>query len=340
MAIGTSLFSRHLARIWGEKRVYLVGLAADLASMALLLATRFVMRDHAVALGGLLAATTFLGIGFGLTVPATNNFAAAFFPGRVDTAVLALNALLGLGTALAPVFVAVFVGLGIWWGMPLVVGVLVAVLAATSLGLPLRAEVAARRGAHATFRAFAAFALLLRSRGDAEWKLGHPLSLEHARQRGRARIAGADDVLGRGDRRARPLRPIERWFPARHTFRLLPWLEAAGFVGIALLPSAPGALGPLAFALTGFGCSALLPLMISLGRRALSAGQVITFYQVGYGVAAFGVGPLAGHTGLRPIFAAGTAVALALAVLAVALVHRPSGATSSPTASRALPWPR
>ena len=31
---------------------------------------------------------------------------------------LVLNALLGLGTALAPVFVAIFVGLGFWWGLP------------------------------------------------------------------------------------------------------------------------------------------------------------------------------------------------------------------------------
>jgi sugar phosphate isomerase/epimerase len=31
---------------------------------------------------------------------------------------------LGLGTALAPVFVAIFVGLGIWWGLPLLVSVL------------------------------------------------------------------------------------------------------------------------------------------------------------------------------------------------------------------------
>ena len=30
-----------------------------------------------------------------------------------------LNALLGLGTVLAPVFVAIFDGLGFWWGLPL-----------------------------------------------------------------------------------------------------------------------------------------------------------------------------------------------------------------------------
>ena len=66
----------------------------------------------------LLLATTSLGIGFGLTVPALNTFTAAFFPQKIDSAVLVLNALLGLGTVLAPVFVAVFIGLGIWWGLP------------------------------------------------------------------------------------------------------------------------------------------------------------------------------------------------------------------------------
>ena len=69
-----------------------------------------------------------MGIGFGLTVPVVNSLAAALFPGRVDVAVLALNALLGLGTALAPLLVAVFVGLGAWWGLPLTVGVLLAAL--------------------------------------------------------------------------------------------------------------------------------------------------------------------------------------------------------------------
>ena len=85
----------------------------------------------------LLLATTSLGIGFGLTVPALNTFAAAFFPAAADRAVLYLNALLGLGTALAPVLVAVFVGLGLWWGLPVVVAVL--------LGGPDRRQPAACR---------------------------------------------------------------------------------------------------------------------------------------------------------------------------------------------------
>ena len=44
----------------------------------------------------------------------------------------------GLGTALAPVFVAIFVGLGFWWGLPVLSAVLLVGLIATSRGLPLQ----------------------------------------------------------------------------------------------------------------------------------------------------------------------------------------------------------
>ena len=324
MATLTSLFGRHLARRWSEKQVYLVGLAAALTSMALLLATHFVMSDHAVAFGGLLAATTFLGIGFGLTVPALNNFAAAFFPRRADTAVLALNALLGLGTALAPIFVAIFVGLGIWWGMPLVVGLLVAILAGASLGLPLDivADAPAERlGARAGFRSFAGFAFLygVVETLNGNWAI---LYLSHTLGAGAALASLALTLFWGAVTGGRVLFAlIERWLPSRWTFRVLPPLEAAALVGVALLPSAPGALGPLGFALSGFGCSALLPLTISLGRPAASSGQLIAFYLMGYGLAAFGVGPLGGLVGLRAVFAGGAAVALALAALSAAIVH-------------------
>ncbi len=127
-AIASSLLGGGLTRRLGIKRIYLLGLAANLLAMMLLFLSQFVMPDHPVAYGILLLATTCLGIGFGLTVPALNTLAAAFFPHQVDTAVLVLNALLGVGTALAPVFVAIFVGLGIWWGLPVLVGVLLLAL--------------------------------------------------------------------------------------------------------------------------------------------------------------------------------------------------------------------
>jgi MFS family permease len=107
-----------LIRRLGIKRIYLLGLTANLVSMALLFLSQFVMSNGRLAYSMLLLATASLGIGFGLTVPALNTFTAAFFPQKIDSAVLVLNALLGLGTVLAPVFVAVFIGLGIWWGLP------------------------------------------------------------------------------------------------------------------------------------------------------------------------------------------------------------------------------
>ena len=87
--------------------------------MSLLIVSQFFTSNQSVAYALLLLATACLGVGFGLTVPALNVLAAAFHPGAVDRAVLVLNALLGLGTVLAPVFVAIFLGLGFWWGMPL-----------------------------------------------------------------------------------------------------------------------------------------------------------------------------------------------------------------------------
>ena len=80
--------------------------------------------------------------------------------------------------------------------------------------------------------------------------------------------------------------------------------------------------GIVVFGLAGLGCSALLPLTISFGEQELTAvsaavaGGVIAFYQLGYGVAAFGVGPAAeGWPEPAAIFGGTAIVAAALAVL-------------------------
>jgi MFS family permease len=116
-AIVASVLGGSLARRFGTKRVYLAGLLANLVSMVLLIVSQFFIDDQPVAYGLLLGATACLGAGFGLAVPALNTFTAVFHPAAVDRSILVLNALLGLGTALAPVFVAVFDGLGFWWGL-------------------------------------------------------------------------------------------------------------------------------------------------------------------------------------------------------------------------------
>src|SRR5512135_3294176 len=66
-AIAASLLGAGLTRRLGIKRIYLLGLTADLISMTLLFLSQFVMSNQPVAYGMLLLATTSLGLGFGLT---------------------------------------------------------------------------------------------------------------------------------------------------------------------------------------------------------------------------------------------------------------------------------
>src|SRR5262249_8477258 len=86
-------------------------------------------------------------------------------PSAIDRAVLTLNALLGLGTLLAPVLVPLFTALGNWATLPLSVGAVILALILFSLRLPLHADSVQDLSATATrlptkFWAFAAFATL------------------------------------------------------------------------------------------------------------------------------------------------------------------------------------
>jgi MFS family permease len=98
LAILASALAPRLARRWSLRRVLLAGLAGDIVSMVLLALSRLLIGMPEMAFGVLLFATGALGLGFGATVMALNTYAEAFFPTRADRAVLALNALLGLGT--------------------------------------------------------------------------------------------------------------------------------------------------------------------------------------------------------------------------------------------------
>ena len=333
-AITTALLGAWLARRVGTKRVYLAGLVAGLTSMALLLVSTLFESSTYWALLVLLVATAFLGTGFGLTVPSVNALTAAFHPDAAERSVLVLNALLGLGTALAPVFVAIFVGLGFWWGLPVLSAALLVLLILGSIPLPLRAGMRApvareRRGIPARFWVFAGFAVLY---GICETVNGNWSQLDMTRELGASRTQAAIALtafwamvtVGRIVFAA-----VERWVPSRTTYRVLPFLLAATFVLIAVLGDGDAKLGVLAFGLAGLGCSALLPLTISFGQRepaavaAALAGGVIACYQVGYGLAAFGVGPLLDHgVGLPTVYGVAAIVAVAMGVLSFTVVGR------------------
>jgi fucose permease len=331
-AIGSSLLGAGLIRRLGIKRIYLFGLIADLVSMALLFSSQFFLSNGWVAYGMLLLATTSLGIGFGLTVPALNTFTAAFFPQKIDSAVLVLNALLGLGTVLAPVFVAVFIGLGIWWGLPLLAAVLLLALLLFSGPLPLRAETEkmpqekVKTALPSRFWIFAAFALLY---GICETINGNWASLYMTQRLGASTtLASLALTIFWGTVTAGRMlfAAIGRWFPEHRTYHALPIVVAVAFVVVAFIPQGDPFVGILAFGLAGLGCSALLPLTISSGQKeptdiaALVPGGLIAFYQMGYGIAAFGVGPLQEKAGLSLATIFGSTAIVALVMLALSFV--------------------
>jgi MFS transporter, FHS family, glucose/mannose:H+ symporter len=340
LAILASSLAPTLARRWKLKRVLLLGLGSDLVSMTLLALSNFLMSSTSLAYGILLFATAALGLGFGATVTACNTYAEEFFPGRADSAVLALNALLGTGTALAPLFVAVFVGLGAWWLLPVVVGVALLVLLLISASTPFQvaADSSAQglaksgtgflRGLSRRFWLYTAAVLLY---GIAETLNGNWSVLYLTQQRGVSTqwasfaltAFWAMVTIGRVLAAIIPSK-----VPARWIYPGLSALLVMAFLVVSQVSTAIG--GVLAFGFVGLACSAFLPLSISFGGKefprltAVVSGELIAFYQVGYGIAAFGTGSLLDATGvhLSAIYAGASLVAGAMIVFAFLVIKR------------------
>jgi fucose permease len=310
--------------------------------------SRLLLGAPDMAFGVLLVATGALGLGFGATVMALNTYAEAFFPQRADGAVLALNALLGLGTALAPVLVAIVVGLGAWWLLP----VFVACVTILILGVAITEPLSASTGTAATSAGtpiglgslpyrFWLYAAAVFVYGILETLNGNWAMLYLSGERG-VSAQGASFALaafwGMVTVGRVLVAVISRRVPARWIYVAVPVLLLVIF---QLASRVQGeAAGIVVFGLAGLACSAFLPLSISFGGdefphlSAVMSGELIAFYQLGYGVAAFGTGPLRDMVGLpfSTIFAAGSIVGLPLVVIASCVIRQPLAARQSPPA--------
>ena len=335
MAILASSLASRLAGSHGLKGVLLAGLAGDLLSMALL-AGSALLAGRPVAFPLVCLATGALGFGFGATVTALNSFGEAFFPERPDRAVLTLNALLGVGTALAPLLVAAFVGAGLWWLLPVLMTAALAGVAILAQAQPLQVpsgpqDAAAGADAEHLPSRFWLYGGAVLLYGVIETLTGTWGTLYLGQERG---VSPRDAsfaltafwimvTLGRVIAAA-----ISSLVPARLVYVALPALLAVAFVFAGRADDARA--GILAFGLLGLGCSALLPLSLSFAGTefprltAATAGGLLALYQVGYGVAAFGVGPLQeiGGVTLSRVFTGGAVVAAVLLVVAFLLTRR------------------
>jgi len=322
LAILASSIGPSLARRWTLKRVLQAGLSADVLAMILLAGSQLLRDVPSAAYGMLLMATGALGFGFGAAVMAINTYAQRFAPGHEDRSVLVLNALLGAGTALAPLFVAIFLGAGVWWLMPLMVAAALTALLLLSTKMPLAASAVAHGGtAERLPWSFWLFATAVLLYGVAEtlngnWS-GQYLTRERGLSAGSASFAlmafWAMVTVGR------------ILFATVSSERTVPWIYAGlPVVLIAAFQMVSGARGAaesiVAFGLSGLGCSAFFPLSISLcgqefpKQGALTSGELVAFYQAGYGVAAFGVGPLRDLAGLsfQAIYSWGSVIGVAM----------------------------
>ncbi len=337
LAILASAIAPKLARRWGLRRVLLAGFAGNIVSMGLLALSRLLMGAPDIAFGVLLVATSGLGFGFGATVMALNTFTEAFFPDRADRAVLALNAMLGIGTALAPVLVAIVVGIGAWWLLPVMVACIFVAIFAVALALPLRTSAgtagsSVRSGWTSLPHRFWLYAAAVFLYGVVETLNGNWAMLYLTGERG-VSAQGASFALAAFWTMVTVGRVlialVSRYIPDRWIYLGLPLALLVIFQFAAHVENE--AYGILVFGIAGLACSGFLPLTISFAGgefpslSAVTAGEVIAFYQLGYGVAAFGIGPLHGVVGLSlaTIFAAGSIVALPLAVLAALVIRRP-----------------
>ena len=298
--------------------------------MVLLVLTTAFESDQAVAYPLLLLATAFLGTGFGLTVPVLNTYVAEFRPRSPRPRRPRPQRPAGVGHRSGARLRRRLRRTRLLVGPAGTVDGPARLLALAASRLPLRAATAAAAvstegaGIPPRFWLFAGFAVLY---GICETMNGNWSGQEMTSQLGASTTQAALALtafwamvtIGRVLFAA-----IERWLPGRTVLRLLPVVLVATFLLTAALPDESPWLGLAVFGLAGLGCSALLPLTISLGQDALTsmsaavAGGVIAFYQVGYGIAAFGVGPLVDPgTSLSTLYGWTAVAAAAMALLSL-----------------------
>lgn len=331
-ALLNSVFSKYM----GANKTLAIGIGANFFSMILLTLSVMTMSHHELTYFMLFIATSFLGLGFGMVVPTINRMTEELFPLKNDSAVLTLNALLGVGTTLAPVFIAFFTALGFWWGLPLFLSLILLALFLYNLGIKFPEEkifsaIEKPEGVTQTSLVcvFVAFAFLY---GIIETLNGNWISIYMSSHLGASiniQALALTSFWGMVTIGRVFFAALSKFISEEMAFKIAPFITSIAFLIIASLVSGQEYWAIIAFGLTGFGCSVLLPLLISFGGKQLKSiaasvpGMIISSYLLGYGVTAFGVGPLEefGQISLRTMYALGAIISIALGILSLHIVH-------------------
>lgn len=345
-AILASTLGGPQARRRGLKPVFLAGLGADLLAMTLLASSQLAIGTPGLAYALLLLAMAALGLGFGATLTALNALAMAYFPQRPERALTALHALLGTGTALAPLLTALVSGLGAWWALAVILAVVLALLLAAGLRFalaPAKASDAPGTGEPVALtgavRVLGLFVLAGIVYGIVETLFAN-WALIYLREDAGVSVRAAGYALTAFWAMVTAGRLLTAaaggWLSPTRIYVALPGLMIIAFLWVASVGGA--ASGIAAFALAGLACSAFLPLSIGFAQAChrdlteLVSGVMMAAYLLGFGIGSYGLGPLREAAGipLTILYSASASLAILLMGIALVLARRRAAAASTP----------
>lgn len=305
----------------GSQGVLRVGLAANLAGMALLVIASRAAGTPAYA--AILLETLALGLGFGLTLAAVNHYAALLFAASETAAVTVLNGLVGAATALSPLLLDAARRYADWGAWPALLLAGFALL----LVAPMPEHRPASHGQ--TWQpAMLPFALAVLLYALCEGTFSSWASVYVGRSAGFwSTLALSAFWAG-----MTLFRLLLAFLPKRVVSRatLLTtsgFAVGAAFLLVATLHGRPVAL-VIAFALAGAACSIYYPYVMALGlarwpqRQVALAGLLVAALMVGEGLGSSAPGVLQRWHSLEQIYRYSALWALPLAGLGFALARR------------------
>jgi len=335
LAFATSLSSRWLTRRTCLRRLFLFGLASQVA-YAVLLAVAGSL-DRTAGLPILVVALAVSGPAGGIMGIALNTAAIELFPATRSHALSAMHGLLGVGAVIAPLLVAAFDSLGFWQGAPLLIAAAVfatwlAVEQTTVGGLdemPDRTAGPGRISRRLLARALTGFVYGASEAILTAWAV---LFLVERHQAPLGIAAGALSsfwlamTAGRLGGAA-----VLRWISPLRLALLLCLGASASCLLIAGSNGSAGAI--FRFGCAGLFFSAVFPLLLGLasGEAPRQTPKVTAVFNAatlaGIGLGSFGVGPLRPALGLVRIYEFNAILPLIVAVLLVTLRRRAPRAT-------------
>ena len=330
-AIVAALAAGWVQRQLGVARLFRLGLLANLLAMLLLVAVGRGYGSSALFL--LLLETLLLGIGFGWTQAAINQYSAMFFGRTAGTAITLLNALIGGATAVSPLLLSAMQPLWELWPLMLAGGF----CAACVPRLP-----AARLETTGPFwpSGLAPIVLLTLLYAVCEGVLGSWASVYATSDR-RLSVATGALALSCFWGAMTAARVLLALVPASWVSRRT--CQCASALGMALcfaiLPSASSAVGLIGvFTMAGAACSIYYPFTMALGlerfadRQAHVAGLVIAALMIGEGLGSYGPGVLRPALGLPHVYQLSAVLGIPLLIGAWRLyAARPSATPKSAT---------